>query len=104
MLICRSLFYAVAPAAPLLLPPVAAWSYSGWSALPQVIQVCSKLHLLLKAQTPLLFYRRQISRPEDPTRRVRHLFRHLVRVLGRDTAAWWRGLLFITEQNSRQVG
>ena len=70
VLICRGLSYAVAIAAPLLLPPAAAWSLAGGSALPQYIQVCSKLQLLPKTQAPLLFHWRQLSRSEDPTGRA----------------------------------
>ena len=70
---CLGLTYAVAPAASLLLPHVAAWSLAGRSALPQVIQVCLKLNLLPKMQAPLVFHRRQISWPEDPTGHARCL-------------------------------
>ena len=39
--------------------------------MPQVIQVCSKLHMLPKVQAPLLFHWRQSSGPEDPTGHAR---------------------------------
>ena len=46
------LLLLVVPGPPLR-PPADVWSLLGWSSLPQVRQVCSKLHLLPKAHTPL---------------------------------------------------